>query len=71
MLGGGPAHALAPELTLKPVLVELGAVCPAQGLFQLDSTYTTDESLARWTERWGRSVLDAAKAARSSKDGAN
>jgi FMN reductase len=71
MLGGGPAHALAPELTLKPVLVELGAVCPAQGLFQLDSTYTTDESLARWTERWGRSVLDAAKAARSSRDGAN
>ncbi|MFJ6080031.1 NAD(P)H-dependent oxidoreductase [Streptomyces sp. NPDC092369] len=62
MLGAGPAHALAPELTLKPVLVELGAVCPAQGLYQLDSTYTTDDSLARWLERWGRTVLDLARA---------
>lgn len=31
MLGAGPAHALAPELHLKPVLVELGASCPAPG----------------------------------------
>jgi FMN reductase len=62
MLGGGAAHALAPELTLKPVLVELGATCPAQGLYQLDSTYTTDGSLARWAGQWGRTVLDAAKA---------
>jgi FMN reductase len=61
MLGAGPAHALAPELTLKPVLVELGAICPAQGLYQLDSTYTTDDSLARWLERWGRTVLDIAR----------
>ncbi|WP_328499835.1 NAD(P)H-dependent oxidoreductase [Streptomyces sp. NBC_00457] len=61
MLGAGPAHALAPELTLKPVLVELGATCPAQGLYQLDSTYTTDDSLPRWAGRWSRIVLDAAK----------
>lgn len=61
MLGAGPAHALAPELTLKPVLVELGATCPAQGLYQLDSTYTTDDSLAHWVGRWSRIVLDAAK----------
>ncbi|MEV7063485.1 NAD(P)H-dependent oxidoreductase [Streptomyces collinus] len=61
MLGAGPAHALAPELTLKPVLVELGATCPAQGLYQLDSTYTTDDSLARWAGQWSRTVLDAAK----------
>jgi FMN reductase len=61
MLGAGPTHALAPELTLKPVLVELGATCPAQGLYQLDSTYTTDDSLARWAGRWSRIVLDAAR----------
>ncbi|WP_151479951.1 NAD(P)H-dependent oxidoreductase [Streptomyces albicerus] len=61
MLGAGPAHTLAPELTLKPVLVELGATCPAQSLYQLDSTYTTDDSLARWAGRWSRIVLDAAK----------
>jgi FMN reductase len=61
MLGAGPAHALAPELTLKPVLVELGATCPAQGLYQLDSAYTMDDSLARWVARWGQIVLNAAK----------
>ncbi|MGP4011977.1 NAD(P)H-dependent oxidoreductase [Streptomyces sp. 4N124] len=61
MLGAGQAHALAPELTLKPVLVELGATCPAQGLYQLDSAYTTDDSLPRWAGRWSRIVLDAAK----------
>src|SRR5580692_1410418 len=29
MLGAAPQHALAPELTLRPVLVEIGASCPA------------------------------------------
>lgn len=36
MLGAGPAHALAPELLLKPVLVELGATCPSPGLYLND-----------------------------------
>jgi FMN reductase len=61
MLGGGPAHALAPELTLKPVLVELGAICPAQGLYQLDSRYLDDGSREKWIERWGPAVLAAAQ----------
>ncbi|PJJ63771.1 NADPH-dependent FMN reductase [Compostimonas suwonensis] len=56
MLGAGPAHALAPELTLKPVLVELGAICPAQGLYQLDSRYAADDSLTAWVDRWGEAV---------------
>jgi FMN reductase len=60
MLGGGPMHALAPELTLKPVLVELGAVCPAQGLYQLDSRYTDDGTLEEWVHRWGPAVYAAA-----------
>jgi len=59
MLGAGPAHALAPELTLKPVLVELGATCPAQGLYQLDSRYDSDDSLGRWVDRWGPIVTAA------------
>ena len=47
MLGGGWAHALAPELLLKPVLVELGATAPTRGLFLLDSDPTVpDEWLA-------------------------
>ncbi|HEY0248761.1 MAG TPA: NAD(P)H-dependent oxidoreductase [Gryllotalpicola sp.] len=53
MLGAGPAHAMAPELLLKPVLVELGATAPAPGLYQLDSAYLDDPRAAEWVERWG------------------
>lgn len=56
MLGGGPAHALAPELLLKPVLVELGAVTPAPGLYLLDSAYSTDSSIADYAARWGSAI---------------
>lgn len=48
MLGAGPAHALAPELLLKPVLVELGATCPTRGLYLLDSNFAGDEVLEAW-----------------------
>ncbi|MBT3553734.1 MAG: NADPH-dependent oxidoreductase [Rhodospirillaceae bacterium] len=51
MLGAAPNHALAPELTLKPVLVELGAICPARGLYLLDSNYAEDPALKKWIER--------------------
>jgi FMN reductase len=47
MLGAGPAHAMAPDLLLKPVLVELGATCPTRGLYLLDSA-ADDEALAPW-----------------------
>jgi FMN reductase len=53
MLGGSPAHAMAPDLLLKPVLVELGAVCPAPGLYLLDSSYTTDTRIDDYARRWG------------------
>jgi len=59
MLGAGPAHALAPDLLLKPVLVELGATTPAPGLYLHDSTYTTDSRIADYSERWSP-VLSAA-----------
>ncbi|MDX5310619.1 MAG: NAD(P)H-dependent oxidoreductase, partial [Rhodococcus sp. (in: high G+C Gram-positive bacteria)] len=52
MLGAGPAHAMAPDLLLKPVLVELGATTPAPGLYLLESTYTTDTRIADYAERW-------------------
>jgi FMN reductase len=52
MLGAGPGHALAPELLLKPVLVELGAITPAPGLYQLDSAYVDDPKLAEYAARW-------------------
>jgi len=53
MLGAAANHALAPELTLKPVLVELGATCPAPALYLLDSNYAEDPALERWIERTG------------------
>ncbi|MER2133269.1 MAG: NAD(P)H-dependent oxidoreductase [Arthrobacter sp.] len=62
MLGAGPAHAMAADLLLKPVLVELGATCPAPGLFQQDSSYNTDSTGADYVERWG-TVLRASVSA--------
>jgi FMN reductase len=50
MLGGHWKHALAPDLLLKPVLVELGATCPTRGLFLLESEYTASEALDEWLE---------------------
>lgn len=51
MLGAGPAHALAPDLLLKPVLVELGAICPAGGLYLIDKSYAADPRLDTWVAR--------------------
>jgi FMN reductase len=48
MLGGHWAHGLAPELLLKPVLVELGATTPTKGLFLLDSELTSGKALESW-----------------------
>lgn len=48
MLGAAPQHALAPELTLRPVLVEIGASCPAPGLYLLDSSYAESSELDAW-----------------------
>ncbi|WP_068273028.1 NADPH-dependent FMN reductase [Aldersonia kunmingensis] len=59
MLGAGPAHALAPDLLLKPVLVELGAATPAPGLYLLDSSYTTDGRIAEYAQRWAPVLLAA------------
>ncbi|WHU45922.1 NAD(P)H-dependent oxidoreductase [Gordonia sp. L191] len=59
MLGAGPAHFMAPELLLKPVLVELGAITPAAGLYVMDKSYDQPDAFATWIERWGQVVLRA------------
>jgi FMN reductase len=56
MLGAGPAHALAAELHLKPVLVELGATCPAPALYLIDRNFAEDPALAKWVERARRTL---------------
>jgi FMN reductase len=50
MLGAAPGHALAPEVFLRPVLVELGASCPASGLYLLETEYMNPEASAAWLE---------------------
>jgi FMN reductase len=48
MLGAGPGHALAPEVFLRPVLVELGASCPVRGLYLLESSHADQSTWAEW-----------------------
>jgi FMN reductase len=48
MLGGSPAHSLAPELTLRPILTELGAVVPGRGLFVVDREHDDPAAYADW-----------------------
>lgn len=57
MLGGHWQHAMACDLLLKPVLVELGATCPTRGLFLLESDYAGGETLDSWLERSRPQVL--------------
>jgi FMN reductase len=53
MLGAGPGHAMAPDLTLKPVLTELGGTCALPGLYLLDSDYAEGPALGAYADRWG------------------
>lgn len=64
MLGASPAHALAPELSLRPVLTELGATVPGRGLFVLDSAYDEPAAYAAWLAGT-RPVVDALLAGRT------
>jgi FMN reductase len=67
MLGAGPAHFMAPDLLLRPVLSELGAICPAQGLYLIDKAYAEGPALGDWVSRWGPAV----RASLTVKDGAS
>lgn len=50
MLGGSPAHALAPELTLRPILTELGATVPGRALYLVDRDHEDPAAYAAWLE---------------------
>jgi FMN reductase len=51
MLGGDLRHGLAPEVFLKPVLVEVGASCPAPGLFLLETEYQGSATMDAWVKK--------------------
>ena len=54
MVGAAPNHALAPEVHLRPLLVELGASVPSRGLYMLDSAMETlDDVVSTWAETAG------------------
>lgn len=48
MLGGSPAHALAPELTLRPVLTEIGGTVVGRGLYVLDAQHDDPAAYDAW-----------------------
>jgi FMN reductase len=53
MLGGAPVHALAVEVHLRPLLVEVGLACPTRGLYVLESQLEDLASvLVPWVDRW-------------------
>lgn len=64
MLGAGPAHALAPELTLRPVLTEIGAVVAVRGHYVLEAEYDDPAAYDAWLAA-ARPVLAALLAART------
>jgi FMN reductase len=58
MMGGAPQHALAVELQLRPLLVELGATCATPSLYVLESEIDQiDAIVGRYAERLGASIL--------------
>lgn len=50
LLGGSPAHALAPELTLRPVLTELGATVPGRALYVIDEQHEDPDAYGAWLD---------------------
>jgi FMN reductase len=64
MLGAGPGHAMAPDLLLKPVLVELGATTPTRGLYLLDKAWDAPGALDDWLAAAGPQVTAARTARR-------
>ena len=56
MLGGSPAHSLAGEVHLKPVLSEIGASCPTPALYLIDSEWDRSPALEVWLPQARRAI---------------
>jgi FMN reductase len=56
MLAAAPEHALAADLLLKPVLVQLGAICPVPGLFVPESDYARLSTIETWLGHARRTI---------------
>ena len=65
MTGAAPIHALAPEVHLRPLLVELGASTPTRGLFVTEQEFDAlDAVVASWAAG-AQPILRARSAARA------
>ena len=54
MVHGGPAHALAADVHLRPLLIELGATCPTPALSVSERELADPEPvIGAWVERSG------------------
>jgi FMN reductase len=60
MLGAGPAHAMAGEMHLRPLLAELGATTPAPALYCIDTRFAEDDRIATYAATWGPVLTHAA-----------
>lgn len=63
MLGGSPAHALAPELSLRPVLTEIGGTVVGQGLYVVDSRHDDPAAYSEWLRATAPTISTLLKAA--------
>jgi FMN reductase len=59
MVGASPIHALAPEVYLRPLLVELGATVPSRGLFVIESQL---EGIGEVTASWAATAAPLIRA---------
>jgi FMN reductase len=54
MVGAAPQHALAVEVHLRPVLVELGATLPTRGLYVTEAQFEgVEDVVASWLDEAG------------------
>jgi FMN reductase len=62
MTGAAPIHALAVEVHLRPLLVELGAAVPSRGLYVTEAEFG---DLAAPLGRWAEAAVPLLRAALS------
>jgi FMN reductase len=53
MVGAGPVHALAPEVHLRPLLVELGASVPSRALYVMETQF---DDLGTVVDAWAETA---------------
>ena len=60
MVGASAIHALAVEVHLRPVLIEIGATVPTRGLFVLENEMDRlDDTITQWLEQAGTPLANS------------